>query len=153
MQNIQLSPLEKRVLNEYQHNIPLTVQPYLQMAKQLGVTEQTLLDTLSKLKNLGAISRIGAVFKPNRIGVSTLAAMCVPEKDLLEVAEKVNRYQQVNHNYEREHNFNMWFVLNASDQNELQNVLSSIEQETGYEVMSLPMIKDYHIDLGFDLKW
>ena len=153
MQNIQLSPLEKRVLNEYQHNMPLTEQPYLQMAEQLGVEEQTLLDTLSRLKALGAISRIGAVFKPNSIGVSTLAAMSVPEKDLAWVAEKINGYQQVNHNYERDHNFNMWFVLNASDPYELADVLKNIEQQTGYAVMSLPMLKDYHIDLGFDLKW
>jgi len=153
MHNIQLNSLEKRLLNEYQHSMPLTEQPYLQMAEQLGVSEKSLLDTLTKLKELGAISRIGAVFRPNSIGASTLAAMCVPDNELLHVAEMVNRYQQVNHNYERKHDFNMWFVLTARDQQELTRVLEDIEQETGYKVMSLPMTKDYHIDLGFDLKW
>ena len=153
MNSIQLNSLEKRVLNEFQHNMPLCEQPYLQMAQQLGVSENSLLQTLEKLKQLGAISRIGAVFRPNRIGVSTLAAMQVPVEKLEQVAALVNSYQEVNHNYEREHAFNMWFVVVATDQQQLDHVLESIERQSGYKVMSLPMLKDFHIDLGFDLKW
>lgn len=153
MKSLQLNSLEKRVLNEFQHNMPLSEQPYLTMAHQLGVSEESLLHTLEKLKRLGAISRIGAVFRPNRIGVSTLAAMQVPEEELAQVADLVNSYQEVNHNYEREHDFNMWFVVVATDQQQLDDVLESIEQQSGYKVMSLPMLKDFHIDLGFDLKW
>ena len=153
MERIQLNSLEKRVLNEFQHNMPLSEQPYVDMAQQLGVSEKSLLKTLEKLKTLGAISRIGAVFRANRIGVSTLAAMQVPAEKLQEVAQLVNSYQAVNHNYEREHQFNMWFVVVATDQQQLDFVLNSIEQKTGYKVMSLPMLKDFHIDLGFDLKW
>ncbi len=153
MKSLQLNSLEKRVLNEYQHNMPLCEQPYLEMAGQLGVSESSLLQTLQKLKTLGAISRVGAVFRPNRIGVSTLAAMQVPEEKMQQVAELVNSYQEVNHNYEREHDFNMWFVVVATDQQQLDAVLQSIEKKSGYKVMSLPMLKDFHIDLGFDLKW
>ena len=153
MESLQLNSLEKRVLNEFQHNMPLSEQPYLEMAQQLGVSEANLLQTLEKLKALGAISRIGAVFRPNCIGVSTLAAMQVPEEKLQQVAELVNSYQEVNHNYEREHEFNMWFVVVATDQQQLDVVLKSIENQSGYKVMSLPMLKDFHIDLGFDLKW
>ncbi|VAW68322.1 Heme d1 biosynthesis protein NirD / Heme d1 biosynthesis protein NirL [hydrothermal vent metagenome] len=153
MKSLQLNPLEKRVLNEYQQNMPLCEQPYLEMASQLGVSESTLLSTLEKLKQQGAISRIGAVFRANSVGVSTLAAMQVPKAQLTAVAATVSAYPQVSHNYEREHDFNMWFVVIASDQQQLKGILNNIERDTGYPVMVLPMIKDYHIDLGFDLKW
>ncbi|WP_455217675.1 hypothetical protein, partial [Kaarinaea lacus] len=98
-------------------------------------------------------SRVGAVFTPNRVGVSTLAAMQVSETDLDHVAKIVNRYDEVNHNYEREHEFNLWFVITAVDEKRLHWVIQDIEAASGYEVMPLPMLDDYHIDLGFDLKW
>ena len=31
--------------------------------------------------------------------------------------------------------------------------LGKIEQESGYPVMSLPMLKGFHIDLGFPIDW
>jgi DNA-binding Lrp family transcriptional regulator len=64
----------------------------------------------------------------------------------------VNAYAEVNHNYEREHHFNLWFVATATNAAHLERVLQSIEQATGLAVMRLPMVQDYHIDLGFDLR-
>ena len=77
--------------------------------------------------------------------------MSVPEQEIEAIAKKINAYSEVNHNYKREHHFNLWFVLTASNEHELNAVLDDIEQETGYPVMYLPMIEDFHIDLGFDL--
>jgi DNA-binding Lrp family transcriptional regulator len=149
----QYSKLEQRILNEYQHGLPLSLTPYAEMAKQLGVYETTVLETLKRLRTEGVISRVGAVFRPNRVGVSTLAAMAVPIEKLDSVAAIVNAYDEVNHNYEREHHFNLWFVVVASDQQKLQTVLLEIEQKCDCPLLNLPMQEDYFIDLGFDLKW
>jgi len=97
------------------------------------------------------ISRIGPVIPPNHIGVSTLVAMAVPENELQAVADKISAYAEVNHNYEREHRFNLWFVLIASDDRHLQAVIEDIEQETTYKTMQLPLLNDFFIDLGFKL--
>lgn len=148
-----LSELHKRLLNDFQHGLPMTATPYLDMAKQLGVTEEEVLSALGELCDAGTVSRVGAVFRPNRIGVSTLAAMSVPEERLEEVAAIVNACPQVNHNYEREHAFNMWFVMTAANDVQLNHSLHEIEKKTGLAVMSLPMVEDYHIDLGFPLQW
>ncbi len=148
-----LSELHKRLLNDFQHGLPMTPTPYLDMAKQLGVTEDEVLQSLETLCEEGTVSRVGAVFRPNRIGVSTLAAMSVPEERLEEVAAIVNAYPQVNHNYEREHAFNMWFVMTATNDAQLESTLQDLEVRTGLSVMSLPMVEDYHIDLGFPLQW
>ena len=142
----------QRLLNEFQHELPLSPTPYADMAERLGIDEQTLLDLLVELKDQGTISRVGAVFRPNRVGVSTLAAMAVPEYRLEEVAALISSYSAVNHNYEREHHFNLWFVVTAESQPQLDAILADMEQKTDIRILSLPMEKDYHIDLGFPLQ-
>lgn len=151
-----LTALEKQLLNDYQQGMPLVSEPYSEIAREINlkgfsVTEQEIIDSLSSLKERGMISRVGPVFKPNSIGVSTLAAIAVPANRVDEVANIVSAFSQVNHNYEREHQFNLWFVVTASSQNEVEQVLEAIELQTGLSVMNLPMEQDYHIDLGFPL--
>ncbi len=149
----QYSELEQRLLNDFQNGFPLTTNPYADIANELGVYETTVIENLQRLQSEGAISRVGAVFRPNRVGVSTLAAMAVPEDKIDEVAAIVNEFDQVNHNYEREHQFNLWFVVVAADSDELAETLKHIEQRCGYCVLDLPMLQDYFIDLGFKMQW
>jgi DNA-binding Lrp family transcriptional regulator len=142
-----------RILNDFQRGFPLDSSPYATIARQIGVDEETVLHTINKLKENGYISRVGAVFRANTIGISTLAAMQVPEDEIEKVAAIVNHYDEVNHNYRRDHQFNLWFVATACNEDRLNDVLDEIEESTGIPVMYLPMIEDYHIDLGFDIKW
>jgi siroheme decarboxylase len=146
-----LSPLHKQLLNGYQRNFPLSPTPYLDIANELGVSETEVISAFAELNAAELITRIGPVIPPNRIGVSTLAAMSVPEAQLQEVAQLISAYPEVNHNYEREHDYNLWFVLIASDAEHLGQVLGDIEQQTGFSVMSLPLLDDYFIDLSFTL--
>ncbi len=148
-----LDSLEQSLLNDFQQGFPLTPTPFADMAEQLGVSEEQVLTTLEQLQQRGAVSRVGPVFRTHSIGASTLAAMRVPEERLEEVAEQVNSFDAVNHNYEREHQLNLWFVATAPNEEALQQVLRQIETTTGIEVIALPMLEDYHIDLGFDLQW
>ena len=142
----------QRLLNEYQHNFPVTSTPYADIAERLGVDEQTILNLLKELDEKSILSRVGPVFRPNRIGVSTLAAMAVPEHKLETIADIISSYPAVNHNYEREHHFNLWFVVTAENKSILDKTLEDMEEKTDIRIMSLPMEKDYHIDLGFPLK-
>ena len=151
--SVNLSSLEQHLLNDFQHGLPLSSTPYADMANKLGVSEQQVIDTLQALQQRKLISRVGAVFTPNTIGASTLAAMAVPEGEIEQVAEFINQYEEVNHNYEREHDFNLWFVLTAENETRILSVLAEMESITGYRVLYLPLVEDYHIDLGFDLKW
>lgn len=144
--------LIQQLLNNFQHDLPLSATPYADIAVHLGIEEQQLLDLLAELKDQGIISRVGAVFRPNRIGVSTLAAMAVPEHRLDEVADLISSYSAVNHNYEREHHFNLWFVVTTENQQQLDEILADMEHKSEIRILSLPMEQDYHIDLGFPLQ-
>ena len=144
--------LEQCLLNEFQHNFPLSPQPFNDIARRLNVDPGLVIETFEKLQSCGAISRVGPVFKPNSIGIGILAALKVPDDQLIETANMINAYPEVNHNYEREHSFNLWFVITAEDKSRLDFILDDIEQKSGYQLLRLPLIDDYHIDLGFDLQ-
>ncbi|MBP6808004.1 MAG: AsnC family transcriptional regulator [Chromatiaceae bacterium] len=149
----RLDALDRRLLDDFQSGIPLAPRPFALMAEQLGVTETEVIARLQRLTEAGAVSRVGPVFRPRQVGASTLAAMAVPPERLAEVATLVNSFPEVNHNYEREHDFNLWFVLTAPDQASLERVLDEIGRRAGLPALDLPMLAEYHIDLGFPLQW
>ena len=148
---IELSATDAALLNRLQHGFPLVSHPFREVAQQLGLSEEQVVARLQELERADAISRLGAVFTPNKIGVSTLAALAVPEADVEEVANIVSAEKQVNHNYLREHHYNLWFVVTSPSQLELNQTLARIERRTGLHPLNLPMEQAFHIDLGFPL--
>lgn len=147
-----MQALTSRLLNDFQRNFPLDPAPFARIARSLDTTAETVLATLKELQARGAVSRVGPVFRPNTVGASTLAAMAVPLQRLEAVAAIVSAFPQVNHNYEREHRFNLWFVVTAENPLALQETLNEIRDSTGCAVLSLPLLRDYHIDLGFRMQ-
>jgi DNA-binding Lrp family transcriptional regulator len=143
--------LELHLLNDFQRDFPLTPAPFGVIAGRLGVSEADVLETLVRLQACGKVSRVGAVFRPHSIGSSTLAALAVPVEKLDEVAQLVSSYVEVNHNYEREHHYNLWFVVTAANEARILEVLGEIERRTGHRPLHLPMLEGFHIDLGFDM--
>lgn len=148
-----MNDFDKRLLDEFQRDFPLCPRPFAAIGERLGLREEDVLAAYRHLSEAGYVSRIGAVIKPHAVAASTLAAMCVPKDRLEDVAAFVSNLDEVNHNYEREHAFNLWFVATASNEDCLAQVLDDIEAATGLAVMSLPMLEDYHLDLGFPIKW
>lgn len=145
--------IDRRLLNDFQSGLPLVPRPFAAIADRLGIPESGVIERLRRLTRAGAVSRVGPVFRPRRVGVSTLAAMAVPPERLDEVAALVNGYSEVNHNYEREHEYNLWFVLTAADRDQLGRVIDEIARRAGLPILDLPMLAEYHIDLGFQLQW
>ncbi|MBE9563153.1 MAG: Lrp/AsnC family transcriptional regulator [Proteobacteria bacterium] len=148
---LELNQLQEKLLNNFQKQFPISPTPYADIADSLGITEAEVLKTLSELQANGIISRIGPVFQPHSLGTSTLATMAVPQLKLEKIANYISSLQEVNHNYERDHHFNLWFVITTTTEENLQTILTNIEQNTGFKILSLPMLVGYHIDLGFKL--
>jgi siroheme decarboxylase len=141
-----------RLLNAWQRAFPLEPRPFAAIARDCGMDEDEVIQRFGQLKSRGLIDRIGPVFRPNTAGASTLAAMAVPDARLEAVAAQVSAHAGVNHNYERENRLNLWFVATAPSDASLQGTLSCIEQETRLPVLRLPLLEEFHIDLGFDLE-
>jgi DNA-binding Lrp family transcriptional regulator len=151
-----ISQLQQDIINNSQKGFPLTSKPYKTIAEQLAkvniaTNEQEVFDAIDDLDNQEVLSRVGPVFDHKKAGASTLAALAVPAKDLDKVAGIVNQFDQVNHNYGREHSYNLWFVITASDMVALKSTIVNIELLTGLPVLVLPMEASYHIDLAFSI--
>ncbi|MEH6650911.1 MAG: Lrp/AsnC family transcriptional regulator [Motiliproteus sp.] len=146
-----LTDQERQLLNSYQRGLPVDARPYAVMAESCGMTEQQVIERLQSWQDSGVVSRIGAVVNHQKVGSSTLAALAVPEQDIDRVAEQVSAFAEVNHNYQREHVYNLWFVLAAPTKARVDAVLEQIKTETGLPLLNLPMLKSHHLDLGFAL--
>ncbi|MCB1892944.1 MAG: Lrp/AsnC family transcriptional regulator [Rhodocyclaceae bacterium] len=146
-----MDSLDFRLINEFQRDFPLEPRPFAEIAYRLCVDEEIVLAALQRLRGEGVVSRVGAVFAPRRVGASTLAALAAPPGQLDEIAARVSARPEVNHNYEREHRYNLWFVVTARDEAHLAEALAAIERDTGCQVISLPLEHEFYIDLGFDL--
>jgi DNA-binding Lrp family transcriptional regulator len=148
---IHLSRQDCELLNKVRRDFPLDSHPFATIADQLGLDEQAVINRLQELEHAGAISRFGAVFKPNVAGASTLVALAVPTADIERTAQLINTMEGVNHNYLREHQFNLWFVITGCNRAQLDERLEQIKQAAPYPMLDLPMEQPYHIDLGFAL--
>jgi len=148
---MNLDALSRRLIDRFQHGMPLCAEPYRAMAEALGCSEDEVLACLQQLQAGGGLSRIGPVFEHSRAGASTLVALAVPAARLEQVAARINAFPEVNHNYLREHRYNLWFVLTGPDRTHLDRVLAEIEADTGLVPLDLPMQSAYRIDLGFPL--
>lgn len=147
----ELAPVDLALVDRFQRDLPLIPRPYQAMGKAIGISESSVIARLARHHASGIVSRVGAVFKPHSIGMSTLAAMAVPRQAVDSVATLVNGYPAINHNYEREHRYNLWFVAVGEDESAVESVLLDIESRTGLPVLRLPLLRDFHIDLGFSL--
>jgi DNA-binding Lrp family transcriptional regulator len=148
-----LSAVDRRLLNDFQHDFPLAPRPFAEIAVRLGTDENTVIETFARLQAERIVSRIGATVTPHKMGWSTLAAMAVPADRIEDVAALINGYDEVNHNYEREHDINIWFVATAESREKTEAVLEDIARRSGIEVLDLPLEEAYRLDLGFPLQW
>lgn len=148
----RLTPLHWALLDRYQRDFPLEDRPFARIAEEQGASEAEVLEAYRGLAAAGMVSRIGAVVRPHRAGWSTLAAMAVPPERLDAVAALVTARPEVNHNYEREHALNLWFVVTAESRARVAAVLDEIAAESGLEVLDLPLERAFRVDLGFALQ-
>jgi DNA-binding Lrp family transcriptional regulator len=142
---------ELPLLNDFQRGFPLVRRPFAEIGERCGLSEAQVLGAYRAGLQDGVVSRIGVVFAPHAVGASTLAAMAMPPSKIDAVAKLVSAQPEVNHNYEREHSVNLWFVATAPSQDALRAALERIARDTGTPVLALPLVEEYHIDLGFDL--
>lgn len=150
---IQLDKIDKKILNIIQLNFPLDTHPFKTLSKEIGISEKEVIDRISRLKKEGAIRRIGPIINSKEAGrVGTLVALKAPDKDIDDIAEKINVYPEVSHNYLRSGNYNIWFTLSASNQMRLEEILYEIQKEVNCPMINLPTSKLFKIEVSFKIK-
>jgi len=144
---------DKRLLNRIQSDFPITSRPYLEISKELNLSEDDVIERVRRLKTQGIIRRIGGNFVPAKLGfVSTLCAAKVHKDRIDEFAQAVNSYTGVTHHYVRDNAYNVWFTFIAPSMNDIEKCLEEICKKTGVtDIISLPATKVYKIRAHFEL--
>jgi DNA-binding Lrp family transcriptional regulator len=139
---------DRELINALHGGVPIEERPYATIGKQLGMTETEVLERLQALLDDRTLTRFGPLYDATMLGGAfTLAAMAVPEERFDEVAEIVNGFPEVAHNYAREHALNMWFVIGVERPERIDEILSQIKEETGLEVLNMPKEEEYFLEL------
>lgn len=141
---------DRRIVNTLQGGFPVCDYPFRVVATSVGMTETELLSRIDNMLARGVLTRFGPMYQIERMGGAfSLAAMQVPEEDFARVAGIVNAFPEVAHNYRRDHEFNMWFVLATASPEGIVNAISRIEALTGLIVFNMPKEREYFVGARF----
>ncbi len=149
----ELDNIDKQILNDIQWAFPLAVRPFLELAKKYNVSEDEIIQRIKILKDTGIIRQISAIFDTRKLGYkSALVAFAVDKNKIDNVANEINKHPGVSHNYERNHEYNVWFTLAIPPDGDLKADLDKMAALDGvlkYRV--LPTLKMYKIGVKLDM--
>ncbi|MCX5849711.1 MAG: AsnC family transcriptional regulator [Deltaproteobacteria bacterium] len=148
-----MDEIDKKILNILQKEFPLEEQPFLIVGERCGISEDETIRRVQKMKEEGIIRRIGAVFDGAKLGrVSTLCAARVPEEKIDNFVKTVNANKNVTHNYQRNHEYNIWFTVSAATTKELKAFLKEVKEKTGVtDILDMRAVRTFKINASFDV--
>lgn len=142
---------DRALINALQGGFPLSRSPFAEVGARLGIGEAEVLARLRRMLDARVLTRFGPMFQIERMGGAfCLCAMRVPEADFARVAEQVNAFAEVAHNYRREHDFNMWFVLATERPEGIADTAARIEAATGLPVFLFPKEQEYFVEMKLE---
>lgn len=137
---------DRAIINGLQGGFPLNSRPFRDAGARLGVSEDELIARIYRLVENGRVSRFGPLWNVEKLGGGfCLCAMAVSPERFEVVAEQVNAHPEVSQNYERNHAFNMWFVVSAERPERIAEVINAIEEESGLAVFPMPKTRDFFV--------
>ncbi len=150
---IDLDETDKLILNHIQLDFPLVTHPFQLIAEDIGISEEEVIERLGRLHDEGAVRKIGPIINRQSVGgTSTLVAVDVPEARIDEVAEYINEYSEVSHNYLRPDKYNIWFTVSAPNKERICTILDELKSKTGLEFINLPTKRLFKIGVRFNIR-
>lgn len=148
-----MDPVDRRLLNKLQSGLPIVSRPFKALGKVLNQDERWVLERIKELREKRIIRRLGGVFDSKNLGFSsTLIALKVPPDKIEQVADIINAYPGVTHNYFREHEYNIWFTLASPSAAELETTIQEILNKTDVsEYLNLPTKRVFKLNVEFSL--
>lgn len=148
-----LHPRDARLIERLHGDLPLTDHPFAAVGAELGMDEDEVIERLRRLLSRGVLTRFGPLYQIERAGGSfVLAALEVPAERFDEVAQIVNALPEVAHNYQREHAFNMWFVVASESAARTEAALERVAELTHLPVHAFPKEREYFVELRLPIR-
>ena len=148
-----MDEIDKELLNEIQWTFPLVTRPFDEIAKKFNISSELVKSRLIHLKEIGVLRQLSAIFDTRKLGyTSSLVAMEIEGDKLEFVADQINRHPGVSHNYERDHQFNLWFTLAVPPGSDLSQELEKFNVLKGIKkVRMLPTLQLFKIGVKLDM--
>jgi DNA-binding Lrp family transcriptional regulator len=143
--------MTQEILSRIQKKFPLTKRPFKVIADELGISEDEVLDILNEQKDAGIIRQTSAIFDTKRLGYrSSLVAFEIDEDKIDDAVKIINSHPGVSHNYERNHQFNIWFTMAVAPDSALGlektiEILADLTKANDYII--LPTLKLFKINV------
>ena len=142
--NQEPSAFEKRVILALQRDLEITAQPFLELAQELGTSEEEFLAAVRSLVAKGYIRRFGATLRHqlSGYGANALVTWAVPAEDTRRVGQLLSRHQAVTHCYHREPApgwpYNLYTMVHGKNPEEIETLAASLAAAAGlqdYEIL------------------
>jgi len=143
--------MKQEILSRIQKKFPLVPKPFESIANELDMTEAEVLSILQKEKANNIIRQTSAIFDTKRLGyTSSLVAFKIAPEKIDAAVEIINSHPGISHNYERNHDFNIWFTLAVAPDSKLglEKTLEILAEATEAEdYIMLPTLKLFKISV------
>ncbi len=151
---MQLDEIDKEILRRLQENLPIVKRPFLDISRNIGITEDEFFSRVRRLTDIGIIRKLGLRIDSQKVGfASTLIALKVPKEREDEVGEQLSRYDVVTHNYARDHEYNIWFTIIEKNKEALTEAVHRIKEEVRFDdMLDMPIKKRFKIDVRFEIR-
>ncbi len=139
-----LTDLEKQIIALLQTDIPVVKRPFLEMAEQIGITEDEFLNILKDLDKRGMIRRFGATIKHQKSGfkANAMVAWKIDEKNIEKVGNIMTGFHEITHCYRRnpapDWKYNLYTMVHAASKDECYSLVKKISKAVGegeYELL------------------
>jgi len=143
--------LTKEILSRIQKKFPLVAKPFKAIADELDMSEEEVLSILQAQKADKIIRQTSAIFDTKRLGyISSLVAFKIPAEKIDAAVAIINSHPGISHNYERNHDFNIWFTLGVAPDSKLGlektlEILAKVTEAEDY--IMLPTLKLFKINV------
>ena len=146
-----MEDMKNEILSRIQKKFPLIAKPFKAIADELNISENEVLEILQAEKKAGIIRQTSAIFDTKRLGYkSSLVAFKVAPQNIDAAVEIINSHPGISHNYERNHEFNIWFTLGISPASKLgldKTVELLAKLTKADEYIMLPTLKLFKINV------
>jgi siroheme decarboxylase len=129
--------MEKKIITAIQSDIPVSRRPYLELAEDLGISEEEFLKTLQNLCDKGVIRRFGATIRHQKSGfnANAMVAWEVDEDRIDRVGEIMASFEAVSHCYRRDPKndwpYNLYTMIHARDMASCLQTAALISEKAG----------------------
>jgi siroheme decarboxylase len=138
-----LTDLEKKVIASIQGDIPIVSHPYRVLADNIGISEETFIETLQHLTDLGVIRRFGATLRHQKSGyqANAMTAWQVEEHRIEEVGQIMASFRAVSHCYRRDPAdgwpYNLYTMIHGKSEADCRETARKMSDKSGVQTYQL----------------